>query len=326
MPEIQLPVSDAARTFLLDRLFTTLSALAPADRPIPADTYDGLVAARTAWAPVATEYRAATSAQRGDVGRLTPARAKALLFVSHYLQVFNLAIRRGVYEPADRALFGLPVDSADLPPLYADQLLTSALTSIAQGNAVLAAGGRPAMTNPTAAEVAAAGTAYQTLLQTRASRGEDTVAASTGVEKLRPVVDEALADVYAELKHRHRKLTPAQWRTIGRTYGFRFTNARDEKPEGRYTGPVAAGELVEVYEGVFGADLRVHLRNPGLTDWEIGLAPTDDALPAPVLVKAGAEVILKAADLGNLADRNLLIRNRSTDQLGEWDVTFEPAD
>lgn len=324
MPEIQLPTSDNGRATLLDQLYTTINAQPAAERPITDELFTQLKNARTAWQPLMTTVRQATQGQGKAVGNLAPARATAALFVSHYLQVFNLGVRRGRYQAADRALFGLPTASAELPDLGTEADLTTWLTNIASGEAALVAAGQPAMANPSAAEVAEAGAAFATQLAARGSSGTTKVQALGQLAPQRDTVDEVLADVYAELKHRHRKLTPPQNRALARTYGFRFTNHRGEQPEGRYAGSVAAAELLEVYEGHFGPTLTVVLRNPGLTAWEVGLAATDtSAAPLAVRVAAGTELRLPAADLGNLGHSYLLLRNLSPDQQGQWEVVFE---
>lgn len=325
MPEIQFPSGDGSRATLLDRLFAKFNAQAPADRLIPAELFDRLKITHKDWQPLLAGRQAATGIRSGSTTDLTKAQTTATMYVSHYLQVFNLAVRRGEYPPADRALFGLPTSTAELPALDSEAALGTWLTNIASGDAALVAAGRPAMTNPSAAEVAAKGAAFKTQLSTRDTAVIDKSKTASELDEQRPVVDELLEDIYAELKHKHRKLAAPKWREVARTYGFRFTNHRGEDPEGRYEGALAAGELREVYEGVFDATTRLRLRNAGLTPWEIALGPDHDAFPAGrgVRLDPGQEMHCGLPELGNIANRHLLIHNLAPNQTGAWEVEFE---
>lgn len=325
MPELQLPSGDGGRNTLLTRLFEKYNALPAAERPIPTELFDRLKTTHRAWQPLMTSHRTATSTQSSSVTELTKAQATATMYVSHYFQVFNLAVRRGVYQPADRALFGLPTSTADLPTLGSEAALTTWLTNIATGDAALTAAGRPAMVNPSAAEVAAKGADFDQQLTIRNAGVTGKTQSLGEVETLRPQVDELFEDIYAEVKHRNRKLSRSQWRDIARTHGFRFTNQRGEHPEGRYEDSLAPAELREVYEGAFDAAIRLRLRNHGLTAWEIALAPDHDAFPAGrgLRVDPGQEIRCGLPELGNIADRHLILRNLSASQTGAWEVEFE---
>ena len=42
------------------------------------------------------------------------------MYVSHFLTVFNMCIKRGEIKPADRNYYSIPVDSGELPDMSSD--------------------------------------------------------------------------------------------------------------------------------------------------------------------------------------------------------------
>lgn len=81
---------------------------------------------------------------------------------SHFHQVLDLAIERGVFTPSDRAYYHRPVETAGLPPLTTDAEILLAASRILPGEQKRLAknpGTALALAFPSAAEVAAAHTA-----------------------------------------------------------------------------------------------------------------------------------------------------------------------
>ncbi len=96
-------------------------------------------------------------------GQKDKARRSLTLHISHFLQVFNLGAKRDKYSFADRVLFGMNAYSAVLPGLKNDNNIREAAEKIIDGEARRLANGKPAMSNPSAAEVEAALLLFQNL-------------------------------------------------------------------------------------------------------------------------------------------------------------------
>ena len=78
----------------------------------------------------------------------------AMMFISHFFQVFNLGIARGKYEADERAFFGIDVGSKAVPPLGNEANVIMQGKNIHDGDALrMAIPGAAAMANPTTAEV-----------------------------------------------------------------------------------------------------------------------------------------------------------------------------
>lgn len=97
----------------------------------------------------------ALAQQSLSTAQLNELRARLRMYISHFIQVFNLGIQRGVYRATDRPLFNIDFTSEKLPYLKNDSSLLSYGADIIAGDAVrVAAGGAP-MLNPTTAELEA---------------------------------------------------------------------------------------------------------------------------------------------------------------------------
>lgn len=99
----------------------------------------------------------ALAAQGALTNELSRKAARATMLVSHFHQVFDLAVARGVYPPSARRFYGRDSSATELPPLGTYDAVKEAGDAIAQGEAARAAaevGGHKPMANPSAAQVA----------------------------------------------------------------------------------------------------------------------------------------------------------------------------
>lgn len=127
------------------------------------------------------------------------ARTDTLLHVSHFLQVFNMGIKRGKYLFADRVLFGMDAYSETLPKLHSDSHIKAIAEKISGGEAKRIADGKPPMSNPSGAEVEAQYNLFRSLHQQWAA------------------ADFALADAQKALRDLHkeaRAVVKRVWREV----------------------------------------------------------------------------------------------------------------
>lgn len=100
----------------------------------------------------------ALAAQAPLTGALSQTVARLTVFVSHFHQVYDLGVARGVFTPGSRAFYGREVTATTLPDLSTIGAVIEAAGRIAAGEAArnFAEGaGHVAMALPSAAEVAA---------------------------------------------------------------------------------------------------------------------------------------------------------------------------
>ncbi|MDR0830135.1 MAG: hypothetical protein LBN95_08505 [Prevotellaceae bacterium] len=75
------------------------------------------------------------------------------LYVSHFIQVFNMAIVRGEFKKESRAFYKLPIESNALPELTADENLIEWGENLIEGEMQRLRTGGMSMTNPTIASL-----------------------------------------------------------------------------------------------------------------------------------------------------------------------------
>ena len=131
------------------------------------------------------------------------ARTDTAMFTSHFLQVFNMGVKRGKYSFADRVLFGMDGYSEALPSLKGDANLERAAKQVIDGEAKRIADGKTAVTNPSAAELEVE---YNLFMQ---------------LDQLSSNADSALAETQKELRTLHkegRAVVKKIWREVETYY------------------------------------------------------------------------------------------------------------
>lgn len=172
------------------------------------------------------------------------------LFISHFIQVFNFGVARGKYPAADRTSYDLPVEDSPLPDLSKDSDLLLWANNIVNGDALrVAAGGAP-MSNPSAAEVQVAKTAFHTLFDLQSNRKDALDNAQEALEDLLPEADNVIRKVWDELETFYNEETDEGRRENCREWGVIYITVGDLKT---LSGTVT-------YNGAPGAGLQVRFK------------------------------------------------------------------
>ena len=231
MPVYQAPQSDAQR---LDALRATHST-SPQDRAAGKPLIDQ--ATEDAVAALLTQYETAFLALDGklrDRAREVSEKDLALASLQTHLRDFwEIARRRNIrlnYPVDVLNFFGLPQDGMSPKLTQEAEWITAAQRAI-RGDADAVGAGYPAMSNPSAAELQIALTAYQTQASdiAPADRGYDD--AQAAVATLRPQADELIQETIDQLRFSLRKEDGPSQRRVMRSYGAVFRTLPGETPE-----------------------------------------------------------------------------------------------
>ena len=227
MPSRRLPKTDDQRSTALNTAFAKWGATAPADRAITAPDFATLSAQRDLWGPALTSRATALAAQVTATGAADPLLARVKMFVSHFIQVFNLAVARGVFPASARAFYGLDVSSDKVPPLDNRDDILRWVHQIVDGEAARLATANPGppMAMPAVADVH--DDLYFYLIaaaaQTSAKNANDT--AEEAVATLRPTVDPAILDAWDDVENFYRHDDLSSLRRKAREWGVVYENA-----------------------------------------------------------------------------------------------------
>jgi len=234
MPRIYRPETDAQRTQALGAAKTKSDAVTAAGGTLAFSA--GTLARLNTFLPgFITEMAERGSARTGQTAASAaadPARSETRMYISHFFQVFNLGVDRGVYPATDRGHYQLPVNSDKLPTLTSDDDLLQWANNINVGEANRVAAGGAAMVNPSAAEVDAKFTALQPLLANLTTAKDTYDSEQEDVAALREEADDIIADIWDEVLFTFRKDDAPSMRRKAREYGvvYRLTPTEEPSP------------------------------------------------------------------------------------------------
>lgn len=233
MPFRRLPDSDATRIAAFEALLRQAALVPAAERPYPVALHAQLETFAPQFRTEAQEAGTALSEQSAATSQATLDFLALQTVVSHYFQVLNLAIARGVIPRDARAHYQLDVSSAALPDLITQADVTLWAGRIATGETARLAADPAAvpMALPSAAEVAAAATAYAT------SAGEQSTAKGTydleqeQVAALRPDADKLIRDLWDHIEFAYREDPGPSKRRKARLWGITYVTRPGETPD-----------------------------------------------------------------------------------------------
>lgn len=233
MPFRQLPNTDATRITALDALLAKAGLVPEAERPYPAALHTQLGTLAPQFKAEAQQAGTALSAQSSATTQATLDFLALQTGVSHYIQVFNLGVARGVFPREARAHYQLDVSSAALPALATQADVTLWAGRIATGEAARLAADPAAipMALPSAAEIATAAGKYAASSALQSEKKDAYDDEQDDVAALRPAVDELITDIWDIIEFSYRKEPGPSKRRRCREWGLVYITRPGEEPD-----------------------------------------------------------------------------------------------
>ena len=230
MPYRRLPNTDQARIRALKAVVAKLDT---------SDLYDLAVSLKTLTEArnflirfeAAQSYYAQCFERQSQAGRKHQANVKmARLYVSHFIQVLNLAVIRSELRVAHKAYYGLPADSMNVPDLSTEVALIDWGRKIIDGEVRRISQGGIPIYNPTIAKVRVHYDIFidsydkQRNLQSLTARSLETLAA------MRTTADELILDIWNQVERKFETVSPNGKRLdLCRDYGVVYYYRTGEK-------------------------------------------------------------------------------------------------
>lgn len=145
-------------------------------------------------------------------------------YISHFIQVFNLGIKRDVYKAAQRAFFNLNVSNEALPPLATEDEVYQMGKKIVNGDVARLAAGGAAMSNPTTAEVAAKLTIFETALGEYSNLADAFDNAEETLGALNVETDKVIKKVWDEVETFYNEEEASSMRANARQWGVKYVS------------------------------------------------------------------------------------------------------
>jgi hypothetical protein len=158
--------------------------------------------------------------------------------ISHFFHTFNNGIERGTFTISERRLYGLSIESMDVPSLITESDILEWGDKIVSGEATrIAQGGKP-MTMPSAEEVRVALENYKVAQKQKSDKQIGLTKEQEGIQELRDEADDLIKDLWDEVEFYFRKSEPAarrvqcsQWGVIYKNrYGDNGDNTTEANP------------------------------------------------------------------------------------------------
>ncbi len=231
MPFRQLPATDATRAKALSAALDKSAATTGSTRLISAATAATLQAFHPDWDLQTTERADALGRQTSSTAALDALGLKLRLHTSHFFQVYQLGVARGVHAPSGRAVYDLSVNEETVPNLDAEADLLQWTDRIVKGDPRrVTQFGEPAMANPSAADVATVLASYKSQLTLQSAAKDALEGEQSDVNDLRPAADQLIRDIWDEVEFALRQLDAPTLRRRAREWGV-FYALRPGEPE-----------------------------------------------------------------------------------------------
>jgi len=229
MPYRRLPNTDAARRKALTIAFEKGRELPPFKMAYSQSTFQRVQSFLTGWEKAMYETKQAYSYQVKNNKEYVKVLKKARLYISHFIQVINMAILRGDLPENERAFFGMHADMTKLPVLNSESDIIKWGEKLIHGENLRKAKNLSPITNPTIAVVRVRyeqfleAYKFQKTLQKNYSRSQEHL---TG---LRKEADDIILNVWNEVEKYYDHLTENERRSNAEAYGVCYVFRKNEK-------------------------------------------------------------------------------------------------
>ncbi len=228
MPYRRLPNTDAARLRALKTAYKKGKELPPFQLAFSQGTLHRIQSFLPAFEKVVLESRQAYSKQIEKSREYSAVVRKARLYISHFIQVLNMAITRGDISSTERKYYGIQDYSNKLPTLNAESDLIKWGEKLIHGESIRSKEGRSPLTNPTIAVVKVRyeqfldAYKFQKILQKNYQRAQERL------EQMRLQANAIIVDIWNEVENTFIQESEQNRRKEAEKYGISYVFRKSE--------------------------------------------------------------------------------------------------
>jgi hypothetical protein len=228
MPYRRLPNTDLARLRALRIAYEKGKELPPFQLAFSQPTLQKVQSNLHNFEKIVQESRQAFNIQVSKSKDYSKLLRKAKIYMSHFIQVINMAIARGELSPSDRDYFGFGRDQSRVPAFSTEAEVIKWGEILIQGETERIRKGLKPITNPTMAVMKVRyenfldAYKYQKILQKNLQRNQERLS------EYRKVVDTIIASVWNEVEDYYKTLPDALKRNNSRIYGVVYFYRKNE--------------------------------------------------------------------------------------------------
>jgi len=229
MPYRRLPNTDQARLFALQ---TAVKRAADADYSNQALSYRTLNDAQRElmhFETMVTQYRDNYRSKVSANKQYRHIVQNARMYISHFIQVLNLAIIRGEIKPEQVAMYGLDLDSRVVPDLTTEQDILLWGQRIIDGEKKRTSMGGFAIYNPPITKVQVYYDIFKEHQVNHTLHKQNTIRVQGDLEGFRKEADELILRIWDEVENHFRELLPYERMCRCKEYGVIYYYRKGEK-------------------------------------------------------------------------------------------------
>jgi len=228
MPYRRLPNTDVARLKALKQAYQKGKELPPFKLAFSQSTFNRVHALLPSFEAAVRLYKS-TYATGIAKGREYPANfKKAKLYISHFIQVMNMAIARGELHSNNRTFYGLDENDSKVPEMNTEAELIKWGELVIAGETERQNKGMTQITNPTIAVVKVRFKQFMDAAHSKKINQKNTIRVLNDVSVLRTQVDEVILNVWNEVEKNFSNLPDNMMREKAAEYGVAYVYRRNE--------------------------------------------------------------------------------------------------
>jgi hypothetical protein len=228
MPYRRLPNTDAARMRSLRIAYSLGKELPPFKLAYSQSTLQKIQSFLPSFDKALIECKQAYTKQIEKNKEYLPVLKKAKLYISHFIQVLNMAIARGDLPASEKHFFGLKENVKKLPSLNSEADVIKWGEKLILGESLRTGKGRSHITNPTIALVKVRyekfldSYKFQKMLQKNHLRSQEKL------EDLRKKADEIIINIWNEVENKFNDESEENKRMKAKEYGVVYVFRKNE--------------------------------------------------------------------------------------------------
>jgi hypothetical protein len=204
MPYRRLPNTDLARIYALEKAVENEGYKEAGQLVLSYQTIRDASTFLPKFKRAQTTYAQCYDQQARSSKDYRPALRMARLYLSHFIQVLNMAIQRGELRQEIRSYYGMNPENLSAPNLLSEAAVYEWGAKVIKGeDERIAAGGVP-IYNPTIAKVKVHYNIFADLYYTQKMLQQATAKATDALAEMRPMADTLILDIWNQVEHAYQ--------------------------------------------------------------------------------------------------------------------------
>ena len=228
MPYRRLPNTDLARLRALRIAFEKGKEVPPPELSFTQGTLHKLNSNIHAFEKTLLECRQAYNKQVNSSREYKESLRKAKTYMSHFIQVVNMAISRGDLRPSDREFFGFSSDQKKVPAFHTEASVIKWGEKLISGESARIMKGLTPITNPTIAVVKVRFEKFLEMYRFQKMLQKNLQRSQQKLDSLRKTVDGIILSVWNEVEQCYAQLPEQSRRNNARIYGVVYFYRKNE--------------------------------------------------------------------------------------------------